>query len=66
MLVLSHDVLGLTSRLDDNISANVIGLGLATAFRFWSYRTFVFGASETPEDAEPTGAGAGRGLASGA
>lgn len=41
-LVLSHDVLGLTSRLADNVSANVIGLGLATAFRFWSYRTFVF------------------------
>jgi putative flippase GtrA len=43
-LVLSHDILGLTSRLADNISANVIGLGLATAFRFWAYRTYVFGA----------------------
>ncbi len=43
-LVLSHDVLGLTSRLADNISANLVGLGLATAFRFWAYRTFVFGA----------------------
>lgn len=54
-LVVSHDLLGLTSRLDDNVSANVIGLGLATAFRFWSYRTFVFGsgASEDPEPAEP-------------
>jgi putative flippase GtrA len=41
-LALSHDVLGLTSRLDDNISANVIGLALGTAFRFWSYRRFVF------------------------
>jgi putative flippase GtrA len=50
-LVVSHDLLGLTSRLDDNISANVIGLGLATAFRFWSYRTFVFGAGA--EDSEP-------------
>jgi putative flippase GtrA len=43
-LVLSHDVLGLTNRVADNISANVVGLGLATAFRFWAYRTFVFGA----------------------
>jgi putative flippase GtrA len=43
-LVLTHDFLGWTSRLADNISANVVGLGLATAFRFWAYRTFVFGA----------------------
>ena len=41
-LWLSHDVLGLTSRLDDNVSANVVGLALGTAFRFWSYRRFVF------------------------
>jgi hypothetical protein len=41
-LVLSHDVLGLTSRLADNISANVVGLALGTLFRFWSYRAYVF------------------------
>lgn len=41
-LAISHDVLGLTSRLADNISANVIGLALGTAFRYWSYRRFVF------------------------
>jgi putative flippase GtrA len=41
-LVVSHDALGLTSRLADNISANVVGLVLGTAFRFWSYRRFVF------------------------
>ena len=41
-LVVSHDLLGLTSRLADNISANVIGLGLGTLFRFWSYKRFVF------------------------
>jgi len=41
-LALSHDILGLTSRLADNISANVVGLALGTAFRFWSYRRFVF------------------------
>ncbi|MDX6324767.1 MAG: hypothetical protein QOK15_1121 [Nocardioidaceae bacterium] len=42
MLVLSHDVLGLTSRLADNVSANVIGVGLGTAFRFVTYQRFVF------------------------
>lgn len=41
-LVLSHDVFGLTSRLADNISANVIGLALGTAFRYWSYKKWVF------------------------
>jgi putative flippase GtrA len=41
-LVLSHDVLGLTSPLADNLSANVVGMGLATLFRFWTFRTFVF------------------------
>jgi dolichol-phosphate mannosyltransferase len=41
-LVVSHDVLGHTSRLADNISANVIGLALGAAFRFWAYRRFVF------------------------
>ena len=43
----SHYALGFTSGLADNISANVIGLGLGTLFRFWSYRRWVF-----PEDAE--------------
>jgi putative flippase GtrA len=41
-LTVSHDLMGLTSRLADNISANVVGLVLGTLFRFWSYRTFVF------------------------
>jgi putative flippase GtrA len=41
-LWISHNLLGMTSRLDDNVSANVIGLGLGTAFRYWSYRHFVF------------------------
>src|SRR3954447_3629318 len=41
-LTVSHDVLGLTSRLADNISANVVGLALGTMFRYWSYKTFVF------------------------
>ena len=38
----SHYALGLDSVLADNVSANVIGLGLGTLFRFWSYRKWVF------------------------
>jgi hypothetical protein len=41
-LVVSHDLLGLTSLIADNISANVVGLGLGTAFRFLTYRRYVF------------------------
>ena len=48
-LVVSHDLLGLTSRLADNVSANLVGLALGTAFRFWSYRTFVFPPAAAPE-----------------
>ncbi len=47
-LAISHNLLGLTSRLADNISANVVGLGLGTLFRFWSYRRFVFAPSPSP------------------
>jgi len=46
----SHYALGFTSALADNISANVIGLGLGTLFRFWSYRRWVF-----PEDTVAAG-----------
>jgi putative flippase GtrA len=38
----SHYVLGLDSPLADNISANVVGVGLGTLFRFLAYRTWVF------------------------
>ena len=48
-LGISHYVLGLTSPLADNISANVVGLALGTAFRFLAYRNWVF----TEADAEP-------------
>ena len=41
-LAISHYLLDFTGRLADNIAANVVGLGLATAFRFWSYRRWVF------------------------
>jgi putative flippase GtrA len=41
-LGVSHYVLGFTSALADNISANGVGLALGTVFRFWSYRRWVF------------------------
>ncbi len=41
-LVYSRTVLGLTDPLADNISANVVGMGLATVFRFYTFRTYVF------------------------
>lgn len=41
-LAISHYVLGFTSPLADNISANLVGLALGTTFRFWAYRTHVF------------------------
>lgn len=57
----SHYILGFTSPMADNVSANVIGLGLGTAFRYVGYKTFVFTGDddlsddETPSlDAEPT------------
>ncbi|MEO8262539.1 MAG: GtrA family protein [Pseudolysinimonas sp.] len=48
-LFVSHYVLGFDSRLADNISSNVIGLGLGTLFRFTLYRTWVF----APHRGEP-------------
>lgn len=41
-LVISHDLLGLRSAIDDNVSANVVGLALGTALRFALYRLWVF------------------------
>jgi putative flippase GtrA len=42
-LWLSHSVLGYTSLLADNISSNVVGLGLGMVFRFALYRYWVYG-----------------------
>jgi putative flippase GtrA len=50
-LGLSHYVLGLHSKLADNISANGIGVALGTLFRFWSYRRFVWVAKAAVEEA---------------
>ena len=52
-LAFTHYLLGLDSQLADNISGNVIAVGLGTMFRFWVYRTWVF-----PTE-EPAGPGAG-------
>jgi putative flippase GtrA len=53
-LLVSHDLLHLTSRLADNVSANGVGLLLGTVFRFWTYRLLVF-----REDAGPEAVGEG-------
>lgn len=41
-LTLSRDVLGLSDPVSDNVAANVIGLVLGLAARFYLFRTFVF------------------------
>jgi putative flippase GtrA len=41
-LAVSRYGLGLSDVWSDNISANVIGLGLGTAARFWFFRRYVF------------------------
>ncbi len=40
--------LGLTSPLALNVAANVVGLAVATAFRFWGCRRWVFPPAEAP------------------
>ena len=57
VLLLSHNVLGgvwpiLQTALADNISGKVVGVGLASLFRFWAYRRYIFRAPEQgPEQA---------------
>ncbi len=41
-LAFTRYALGLTDPLSDNIAANVVGLGLGTAARFWAFRRFIF------------------------
>jgi putative flippase GtrA len=41
-LAISRYILGFDSAVADNFSANIIGVGIGTLFRFWSYRTIVF------------------------
>ncbi|PZV97064.1 Putative flippase GtrA (transmembrane translocase of bactoprenol-linked glucose) [Micromonospora phaseoli] len=57
-LAISHYGLGsiwpavFQTRLADNIASFVVGTGLGTLFRFWSYRRFVFVDAGTPTAAE--------------
>ncbi|MGH4033985.1 GtrA family protein [Actinomycetota bacterium Odt1-20B] len=48
VLAISHYGFGYTSALADNVAKNVIGLTLATLFRFSTYRTVVFSAPPIP------------------
>ena len=58
-LALSHYVLGFTTALADNIAANVVGLALGTAFRFYAYRLWVFSeVSEVPRPLDAPAAAA--------
>lgn len=41
-LTITRYGLGLSDPLSDNIAANVVGLGLGTAARFWAIRQFIF------------------------
>jgi putative flippase GtrA len=41
-VAISEYGLGLHSKLAYNVSANLIGTGMATVFRFWSFRRWVF------------------------
>ena len=52
-LAVSRYVLGFTSLWADNISANVIGLTLGTATRFWVFRRYVFLEVAAPVTASP-------------
>ena len=53
-LWVSHYALGLTSVVADNISTNVVGLALGTAFRFTFYRLWVFGSHRSGSGAHAT------------
>jgi hypothetical protein len=53
-LSFSHDLLGFTSPLADNISGNFFGIGLGTLFRFWAYRRFVFTELSQTENERPS------------
>ena len=52
-LAMSHYALGFTSALADNVSANMIGLVLGSAFRFVASRAWVFSAHESPALSTP-------------
>lgn len=41
-LVVSHYMMGLTSRLADNVSANFVGLALGNVFRYFMYKFLLY------------------------
>ncbi len=47
-LWISRNLLDLTDPLSDNIAANVVGLGMGTAARFYLFRTWVFRYRDLP------------------
>lgn len=53
----SHNLMGYGSALADNVSGNVVGMGLATLFRFWAFRTWVFRKEADAPRVVPQGAG---------
>ncbi len=53
-LAVSRYVLGRSDAWSDNVAANVVGLGLSTAARFWVFRRYVF--LEPDPVAEPAAA----------
>jgi len=53
-LWMSRDLLGLDDPLSDNVSANVIGLALANATRFYLSRQFIFSVRTEQYDDERT------------
>lgn len=60
-LGLSTYVLGLDSVVAENVSSNVVGLGLGTLFRFWAYARWVFPEPPSAPDREHTLVGSGVG-----
>ena len=65
-LLVSREGLGLRSPLADNVSANVVGMAVATAFRFWAFRSFVFPDRDRGADRFTPAAGGTRARAGGA
>lgn len=59
-LGISYYLLGLRGPLAENVAANGVGLVLGTAFRFWSYRRWVFGAQSSAPETSPVPAAAAR------
>ena len=59
-LAISTYALGLTSPLAKNVSANVVGLGLGTVFRYLAYRHLVFTGGTGHDDAPASERAAGR------